>query len=41
MYSIPIAGSATSLNAACAATVLLYERARQRRRGYTGYTRGE
>lgn len=29
--TIPIAGSATSLNLACAATVLLYERDRQRR----------
>ncbi len=33
MVSIPIVGSASSLNVACAASVLLYEIDRQRRRG--------
>jgi len=41
IVTIPIAGSTTSLNAAGAATVLLYERDRQKRRGHTEYTRGD
>jgi 23S rRNA (uridine2479-2'-O)-methyltransferase len=36
IVQIPIAGSATSLNVACAATVLLYELDRQRRLAATG-----
>ncbi len=36
MVAIPIIGSATSLNVACAASILLYEIARQRRAGAGG-----
>jgi tRNA G18 (ribose-2'-O)-methylase SpoU len=36
MVAIPIGGSATSLNVACAASILLYEIARQRRAGAGG-----